>query len=175
MGGDAAWRRRAGLSRDGRAPAGVHSGRVDAVVTFEPVRSKLVSEGAGVLFDSSRIPGEIVDILVVRDSVLRDRPGDVRALISGWEQAVQHLRRDPTDAARRMATREQMTPEEFAAAQELLEIPDAEGEDAFFDGEHPALLTTAESLQQVMLRQRLLDKHVDATLLLEGVAEVRSK
>src|SRR5262249_31954962 len=38
--------------------------RDDAVVTAEPVRSRLLAEGATILFDSSRIPGEIIDVLL---------------------------------------------------------------------------------------------------------------
>ena len=45
-------------------------GRVDAVVTFEPVRTRLMASGARQLFDSSMLPGEIVDVLVVRRTLL---------------------------------------------------------------------------------------------------------
>ena len=41
-------------------------GDVDAVVTFEPVRGKLLARGAHILFDSSRLPGEIVDVVLVQ-------------------------------------------------------------------------------------------------------------
>ena len=37
--------------------------RVDAVVTMEPNRTRLLAQGARQLFDSSQIPGEIVDVL----------------------------------------------------------------------------------------------------------------
>jgi len=40
--------------------------QVDAIVTFEPVKSELLSSGANILFDSHQIPGRIVDVLVVR-------------------------------------------------------------------------------------------------------------
>lgn len=47
-----------------------HNDEVDAVVTFDPVRSKLLAEGAVELFSSREIPGEIVDVIVVRASLM---------------------------------------------------------------------------------------------------------
>lgn len=39
--------------------------QVDAVLTFDPVKGKLLAAGAVNLFDSTQIPGEIVDVLIV--------------------------------------------------------------------------------------------------------------
>ena len=44
-----------------------HGRRVDAVVTFDPVRQTLLNEGGVTVFDSRALPGEIVDVLVARD------------------------------------------------------------------------------------------------------------
>jgi len=46
----------------------VLEGRVDAVLTFDPVKSKLLEAGANSLFDSTQIPGEIIDVLIVNRS-----------------------------------------------------------------------------------------------------------
>lgn len=43
----------------GRRVGAFKQGTVDAVVTFEPVRSNLLKSGAKLLFDSTQIPGEI--------------------------------------------------------------------------------------------------------------------
>ena len=48
--------------------------QVDALVTFDPVLQVLRGEGAPVLFDSSAIPGEIVDVLVARTDALACAP-----------------------------------------------------------------------------------------------------
>jgi len=44
---------------------------VDAAVTFEPVRTRLLNAGGNEIFNSRKIPGEIVDVLVVRNSYLK--------------------------------------------------------------------------------------------------------
>ena len=46
------------------------NGKVDAVVTFGSARTKLLAAGAKQLFDSSQIPGEIVDVLIVSEDVI---------------------------------------------------------------------------------------------------------
>jgi len=43
----------------------IKQGTVDAVLTFDPVKSKLLEAGATNLFDSTKIPGEIIDVLIV--------------------------------------------------------------------------------------------------------------
>ncbi len=60
------------------------SGRIDALITFEPNRSILLEQGARLLFDSGRIPGRIVDVLAVRRDALRDRAEGLRQLLRGY-------------------------------------------------------------------------------------------
>ena len=46
----------------------------DAVVTYEPFRTKLLQLGAHQLFDSSQMPGRIVDVLVVHAESTNNNP-----------------------------------------------------------------------------------------------------
>ncbi len=97
---------------------------VDAIVTFEPRASHLAATGANRLFDSSRIPGEIVDLLVVRDDVLQRSAPQIRQLVEAWFRAQAHARSFPDEALRQGAQREQLTPADYAASLAGLEIPD---------------------------------------------------
>ncbi len=65
------------------------TGRVDAVVTFGPARTRLLAKGAKQLFDSTQIPGEIVDVLVMREAVLSE-PAAI-ALVQGRFRALAAL------------------------------------------------------------------------------------
>jgi len=47
---------------------------IDAVITFDPVKSRLLGLGGKVLFDSTSIPGEIIDVTIVRNSFLEKNP-----------------------------------------------------------------------------------------------------
>lgn len=41
-------------------------GEVDAVMTFEPEKSKILRQGGNTLFTSREVPGEVMDVLIVR-------------------------------------------------------------------------------------------------------------
>ncbi|WP_423820687.1 ABC transporter substrate-binding protein [Salinisphaera sp. SPP-AMP-43] len=70
------------------------SGRVPAAATYEPylttAREKVPS--AHVLYAAADDPGLISDVLVVRDDVLKNRPGQVLAMIKSWNQALEYYR-----------------------------------------------------------------------------------
>lgn len=99
------------------------SGSVDAVVTFDPVRTQLLRSGAKVLFDSSRIPGRIVDVLAVRSDVVAEQGVHLRMLLEGYFRARGYMRDNMRHAAELMAPRLQESPEGLMAAYEGLELP----------------------------------------------------
>ena len=65
-------------------PGAFEKGQIDGAVTFDTYRVQLLRSGATTLFDSTQIPGEIVDLVAVRAGVLEKQPNAVRALLSGW-------------------------------------------------------------------------------------------
>ena len=65
-------------------PSAFEKGRVDGAVTFDPYRTQFLKAGATTLFDSTQIPGEIVDLVAVRASVLDKQPEAIQALLTGW-------------------------------------------------------------------------------------------
>lgn len=138
-----------------------HEGRVDAIVTFEPVRSKLLAAGAHTLFDSRQIPGEIMDVLVVRREYLQQRPAAARQLVSGWFRALDAMQRAPQETAAQMAVRVGVDANSFRAALKLLRLPDWEENRRLLDGNPPAVLTVAHRLTGIMLDQQLLRMRPD--------------
>ena len=107
-------------------PSAFEKGQVDGAVTFDPYRAQLLQAGATTLFDSTQIPGEIVDLLAVRASVLDKQPKAIQALLAGWFSALDYMKREPEDAAQRMGIRQQTTGEQFLEAQQGLHIPSRE-------------------------------------------------
>lgn len=63
-------------------------GAVDALIAYEPFASQLKKAGARVLFDSTQIPGEIVDVLIVRQKTLEEQAPALINLLQGWFRAV---------------------------------------------------------------------------------------
>lgn len=88
-------------------------GKADAIVTFEPFNSRLAALGAHPVFDSSRMPYEILDVLVVREDAFQKRHDDVCHLARQWFRALAYLNEQPDDAIARMGKRLGKTPAEF--------------------------------------------------------------
>jgi NitT/TauT family transport system substrate-binding protein len=146
-------------------PAAFEQGQVDGAVTFDPYRTQLLGAGAHTLFDSSQIPGEIVDLLAVRASVLEKNPGAVQTLLTGWFNALAYLERAPKDAAARMAVREQITGEQFLQALQGLRIPSRADNLKMLAGATPSLVVSGRQLMTLMVEAKLLR----STLEIEGL------
>ncbi|NJL68558.1 MAG: ABC transporter substrate-binding protein [Microcoleus sp. SM1_3_4] len=142
-------------------------GTVDAVVTFGAPRTKLLAAGAKQLFDSSQIPGEIVDVLILREDVINKQPKAVRALVEGRFRALDYLNKNPQDAAIRIAPRTGVTPEQFLESLKGLTSPTLEENQKLLGKTDPSLLQGAQRLSKVMLENKLLPKAVDPAPLLD--------
>jgi NitT/TauT family transport system substrate-binding protein len=137
-------------------PGAFAKGEVDGAVTFDPYRAQFLQAGAASLFDSTRIPGEIVDLLAVRASVLEQQPKAVQALLGAWFGAIDYLKREPVDAARRMGIRQQTTGEQFLKALQGLRIPSREENLKLLGGAQPELAVSGRRLMALMLEAGLL-------------------
>ncbi|MBV0932602.1 ABC transporter substrate-binding protein [Marinobacterium weihaiense] len=141
------------------------SGSVDAVVTFDPVRSQLLEAGAVPVFDSSQIPGEIVDVLVVREQLLHSHHAQIQHLIQAWQASLVRLKADPEAAARIMATRLKLPPDEVLQGLGQLEMPGGDASAALMIGAPPVLMQQADRLASLMREHGLIQQQPD----LEGL------
>lgn len=140
--------------------------KVDAVVTFDPVRSKLLKSGGNLLFDSRQIPGEIVDVLVVRDEYLSRYPDSVQYLLNGWYQALAFMKQQPREAAKTLGLRMGLGVDGTLASYEGLTLPDQkENQQLLKQQPEPQLLLTATKLAWLMSQQGLLKENLDPSLL----------
>ena len=137
-------------------PGAFEKGQVDAAVTFDPYREQLLRSGAKSVFDSTQIPGEIVDLVAVRADVLVAQPKSVQALLSGWFKAVDYLRREPRDAAQRMGIRQQISGEQFLRTLQGLHIPSRDENLRMLGGPKPELVASGRRLMELMLEAKLL-------------------
>lgn len=142
-------------------------GRIDAVVTFDPTRERLLRRGARVIFDSSQMPGEIVDVLVMARPALTQHAQAIRDLLDGWFGARARLQRDPLGAARAIAPRLQSTPEDVLRAFEGLTLPSLAENRRLLLGPAPAIADSGRRLAQSMLASGLLRRPVDLSVALD--------
>lgn len=138
------------------------SGAADAVVTFEPVRTRLLNAGAREIFSSRELPGEIVDVLVVHEGFLREHPERVRRLVDGWFRALDTLRDDPASAAHVFSERLKTTPDEVLASFQGLQLPTRAENLALLNGDTAGLRAAADRLSRVMTEHGLLRAPIDA-------------
>lgn len=62
---------------------------VTAVVTWNPIVSEiLAAPDAKKVFDSSQIPGEIMDLMVANTQVVKDNPNFAKALVGIWYETI---------------------------------------------------------------------------------------
>lgn len=132
--------------------------RVDAVVTYEPVRARLLAAGARSLFDSTQIPGEIVDVLVSRVSVVEGRTDALVAVVRGWLLAAERVRVRPEDTKLFLARRMALPPDEVLGAFAGIRLADLAENRAQLEGAPPRLAGVARRLGDTMVANRLLDR-----------------
>lgn len=136
-----------------------NNGFVDAIVTYEPLASQLQKRGGVVIFDSRQTPNAIVDVLAVRSDRLRwPRTPALRRLLAAHFQALEHFRRNPQDAAYRMAPRLGLPATEVSATFRGLVLPDVENNHRLLSGDSSPLYLSATELSSLMHSRGLLSR-----------------
>jgi NitT/TauT family transport system substrate-binding protein len=141
--------------------AAFEGGQVDAVITFEPMASRLRAVGARLLLDSKSFPGLILDVLAVRPETARQQPAALRRILSAHFQALAHLRQSPDDALRRLVAQQQLPAQAIGMALQGLRLADLADNHRWLAGPRPQLLTSAQAVCQVMQEAHLLNRSPD--------------
>ena len=85
-------------------PAAMVGGRVKVGVTYEPNVSQILSQGGGkkfhTIFTSRNAPGLISDVLVFDQKHIPAHGADIKALIQGYLDGMDYMKKHPDDAAR---------------------------------------------------------------------------
>ena len=102
------------VSKDQSAMARAYaSGEVDAAVTYPPFSVGLFGPSADghIIFNSSEIPGEVVDVIEVDARKLEDQ--DAARIQRVWKRILAHVNENPDASYREMAKRERIDLSEF--------------------------------------------------------------
>ncbi len=142
---------------------------VDAVITYEPLASVFLREGAQSLFDSRQIPDTIIDVLAVR----RDRSKVfplVRALAVGHFRGLEYMHTNEEDALFRISAREGLSLEEVRHILAGVTLTSLAANQGYLVGSDPGLVRAAASLSELMVRRSLMPRtdNLD-NLILRGV------
>jgi NitT/TauT family transport system substrate-binding protein len=132
------------------------AGLVDAVVTFEPVRSELLQQGAEVLFDSTKVPGKIVDVLVLRASEVEAQQTHLQAFVKAWFRALSVIQQDHARAYPVMAQHEQVPVAQLEQELRGLSLADRKQNLKHLSGKSSPLLDTAIYIQRILKENGLV-------------------
>jgi NitT/TauT family transport system substrate-binding protein len=142
------------------------SDRYDAVITFDPYRTQLLKAGAKVLFDTTQIPGAVIDAMLTSQTILNQYAPTLQVITQGFFKAIDYLHQNPIDAIARMADREKISPDEFSATLKLLKLTDRSTNQQMLDSSNSSLIKVAEKLNQVMIERKLVQGSIDFKSLL---------
>jgi NitT/TauT family transport system substrate-binding protein len=141
--------------------------RVDAVVTYEPARTRLLAAGARIVFDSSRIPQEIMDVLAVRESWIRSREDTLRAVVSGWLEVADALQTRPDVVTPALAHRLRLPAEEVVASFAGIELLGLAANRSLL-GPPAGIVPVARRLADTMVAHGFLDHAPDVSALADA-------
>ena len=136
------------------------SKKVDAVVTFDPIRTELLKLNGSVLFSTISIPKEVIDVLVTSEDVIRDKPEQLHALVKGWNQSIKLINNSPEQSLSLMMPRLGMSKDELEGALAGIRLLDAEENRKLFVGEAAEIKKIAAKVQDVMLSNYLMPSAV---------------
>ncbi|BAY30181.1 ABC-type nitrate/sulfonate/bicarbonate transporter protein [Nostoc carneum NIES-2107] len=141
--------------------------KVDAIVTFGPPRFKLLAAGAKLLFDSSQIPGEIVDTLVVSQDAITNNSPTIQTLVNERFRALDYLNKNPEAAAALIAPRTGVTPKQILDAFKGMHQPNLEENQKLLNQTDPALVNGMKGLVKVMVEHKLIPTAIDPASILD--------
>jgi NitT/TauT family transport system substrate-binding protein len=94
------------------------AGRVPVAVTYEPYLTLAMQQNPKVkmIYSAGENPGLISDVFVVREEFLKEKPGQIVALLKAWDLALADYRKDTAGGRAIIAQAVGAKPEELATA-----------------------------------------------------------
>jgi NitT/TauT family transport system substrate-binding protein len=142
----------------------------DAVVTAEPVRSQIVSDGGVDLFNSVSIPLELLGVIIVHSDYLARYGERASAICSAWRLAENDIRTPP--AREWVAARMKVTPGALAEMLAVVRLVTPAESHALLAAPSPQLLPTAARIQTTLIESGLLTSPIDLDRLFRWPAGV---
>ena len=141
----------------------------DAFVTYEPIATRLRALGAVSLFDSTRIPGEIFDVLVARHATIDEHGPTLTSLLGAWFRALDEIGRDPEESYRVLGAQMGLSNDEATAAYGKLVLASEAKNDELLRGTPAPIEVIAKRMMKTMVGHQLIAGPVS----LEGMIDRR--
>jgi NitT/TauT family transport system substrate-binding protein len=94
------------------------AGKVPVAVTYEPYLTLAMQQNKNVkmIYDAGKNPGLISDVFVVREEFMKEKPGQIVALLKAWDLALADYRKDTAGGRAIISEAVGAKPEELATA-----------------------------------------------------------
>ncbi len=145
-----------------QAAAAVLSGSTDAMVTYEPYISTALKANPDLkrIYTAAENPGLISDAFVVTQHTLKERPGQLRAMLKSWGDAVAAYNQNPSECQAIIAKGVGSDPSELGTTFEGVHYYTLEENKALLAGEFAS--KTFPAVNAVSLELGLISKGFDA-------------
>ena len=142
------------------------SGKVDALVTYEPAKTHALNFGAHVIFSSKQIPYEVADILVADEKTLETKEAALKEIVAGWYKAIEYIQLNKEKAYSRMAQNEGISDAEFESAFASLIIPTRSEVKGMLNHGDKSLIPVLNRMVEIMNSKDIFDKKIDVESIL---------
>jgi NitT/TauT family transport system substrate-binding protein len=141
---------------------------VNAVTLWNPQLAEVMKDpSAHKVFDSSQIPGEIIDMMVVNSETLKDNPEFGKALVGAWFETMALMSKDDAKAKAARTAMGEASGTDLAGYDAQLEATKM-----FYTAKEAAAFTTSPDLKKTMDSVRKFS--FDHGLLGEGARDVNA-
>lgn len=134
------------------------SNKVDALVSFSSFESQFHRMGGNVIFDSSMIPGEITDVLIVDQEYLKQNRPIVKSLLRIWFKTIESKNFTSDESIQYMAKRDGISLEDFRSVSHKLIIPNLKENFGLLTGDETGFRKAFDGLVSHMLNSNLITK-----------------
>lgn len=143
---------------------------INAAVTWEPFGTQGVKSGGKLLLTSKDTPGAIVDVLGVRNDVLKAHPEQVRRMVAAWFDALDYVKKHQAESFKIMAKASGVSVAEFGDMWKGVHIPAlADNRLALGSKGSPGTYgATVGEMVQFMVTQKLLSNPVAPDSMVTG-------
>jgi NitT/TauT family transport system substrate-binding protein len=134
---------------------------VDALCTFPPTSVRILNKGnANILFNSSQIPGYIVDVLISHKKFIDSRTADLVKVIQCFNRAVQFTKDHPEEALPVIAEHLQITVNELREAYKGISVVELKDQDQYFRN-NGQLFKAKQIALEILKETGVIQKEID--------------
>jgi len=132
-------------------------GKVVAAVSFDPYRTQLLRTGKKQIFDSTMIPNEVVDVLIVRRDYAAHHAQVVHQLVNAWFRALDYQKEHPQKSAEYSLKRFDTTTADYLAGLKLLKFASLADNRVMLDDDHSPLLAQQDKITEILRELKLIN------------------